>query len=87
MVGMLFLQGIWILHSYGLSGTLGLLMAPEQALGAGGRGSSTYLSVAPPKGAGSELVVAYDKEAGLQRLHWSFDGACASWTRQLSAPA
>ena len=74
-VGMLFLQVAWILYTYGIAGTMNLLMAPEEPLGRGVRGTSTYLAVRPPAGYGSELVVAHDGEAGMQRLHYVAHGA------------
>jgi hypothetical protein len=75
-VGMLFLQVAWILYTYGVQGTMNLLMAPEEALGGGLRSTSTYLAVSPPPGYGSEVVVLHDAESGLQRTHYTVDGAC-----------
>ena len=74
-VGMLFLQVAWILYTYGLAGTMNLLMAPEEPLGSGLRSTSTYLAIKPPAGYGSEVVVAHDGETGVQRLHYMAHGA------------
>ena len=72
---MLFLQVAWILYTYGVQGTMNLLMAPEEALGGGLRSASTYLAVSPPPGYGSEVTVLHDAESGLQRTHYTVDGA------------
>jgi hypothetical protein len=76
-VGMLFLQVAWILYTYGLAGTMNLLMAPEEPLGSGVHSTSTFL-VVPPAGYGSEVVIAHDGEAGVQRLHYTAHGACCA---------
>ena len=72
---MLFLQVAWILYTYGVQGTMNLLMAPEEPLGTGLRSCSTYLAVSPPRGYGAEVVVLHDAAAGVQRLQYTVDGA------------
>jgi hypothetical protein len=74
-VGMLFLQVAWIFYTYGVQGTMNLLMAPEVKLGSAPRTCSTYVALAPPTGYGSEVLVLHDAEAGLQRIHYTSHGA------------
>ena len=77
-VGMLFLQVAWILYTYGLAGTMNLLMAPEEPLGSGVHSTSTFLAVKPPAGYDNQIVIAHDGAAGVQRLHYTAHGACAA---------
>jgi hypothetical protein len=74
-VGMLFLQVAWIVYTYGVQGTMNLLMAPEEALRGGPRTCSTYVTSAAPSGYDAEVVVLHDAEAGVQRIHYTANGA------------
>ena len=78
-VGMLFLQVAWILYTYGVQGTMNLLMAPEEPLHGGPRTCSTYMSVSPPAGYNEEVVVLHDAEAGVQRIHYNANGTHRDW--------
>jgi len=73
-VGLLFFQVAWIVYTYGLDGTVGLLMAPEAPLRASGHVSS-YRAASPPPGYGERVVVVQDDAARTQRIHYSTDGA------------
>ena len=67
------------MYTYGLDGTLGLLLAPEAELGRGLHGVastptlSAYAAAHSPAGYSSELLVTQDDE--VQRLFFSVDGA------------
>jgi len=77
-VGLLFLQVIWIVYTYGLDGTVSLLMAPETGRGLhtlSGPAFFAYSAVSPPAGYDARVLVLHDAAAGLQRVHYSVDGA------------
>jgi hypothetical protein len=74
-VGMLFLQVAWIVYTYGVQGTMNLLMAPEEARRGGPRTCSTYVTAAAPSGFDPEVVVLHDAVAGVQRIHYTANGA------------
>lgn len=74
-VGMLFLQVAYIVYTYGLHGTMTLLMSPEGGGLPPPRVVVTYETTGTmPEGYDPQLVIVHDQAAMVQRMHFNENG-------------